>query len=51
MRTGMLMPMIETAAWMASSMIARFRSMWRRAPMPWTTVEMPTAMYGATGTG
>ena len=22
-----------------------------RAPMPWTTVEMPTAMYGATGAG
>jgi len=25
--TGMLMPMIETAAWIASSMIRRFRSM------------------------
>ena len=51
MRTGMLMPMIEAAAWIASSMIARLRSMCLRAPMPWTTVEMPTAMYGATGAG
>ena len=41
-------PMIETAAWIASSTIARLRSMCLRSPMPCTTVDRPTAMYGAT---
>ena len=43
-RTGMLMPMIETAAWIPSSTICRLRSMSRRLPMPCTTVESPTAI-------
>ena len=47
--TGMLMPMIETAAWIASSMMSRLRWMCRRSATPWTIVERPTAMYGATG--
>jgi hypothetical protein len=43
-RTGMLMPTIDTAAWIPSSTICRLRSMSRRLPMPCTTVESPTAI-------
>jgi hypothetical protein len=43
-RTGMLMPMIDTAAWIPSSTICRLRSMSWRLPMPCTTVESPTAI-------
>ena len=43
-RTGMLMPMIETAAWIASSMTSRLRAISLRFEMPRTTVESPTAM-------
>ena len=42
--TGMLMPMIDDAAWIESSTIRRYRSMCLRSQMPCTTVESPTAM-------
>ena len=42
--TGMLMPMIETAAWIASSMMSQVALDVLRLPMPWTIVENPTAM-------
>jgi hypothetical protein len=43
-RTGMLMPMIDTAAWIPSSTICRLRSMSLRLPIPCTMVESPTAI-------
>ncbi len=48
-RTGMLMPMIDIAAWMPSSIVSRFQRMCLRSATPYTTVDMPTARYGATG--
>src|ERR1700724_115658 len=47
--TGMLMLMTPMAAWMASSMMSRFCWICLRSPTPYTTVESPTARYGATG--
>jgi hypothetical protein len=40
----MLIPMMDTAAWMPSSTMLRLRSMSLREPIPCTTVERPTAM-------
>src|SRR5947207_2718950 len=48
---GMLMLMTPKAAWMASSTVARFRRMCFRSPTPYTTVDSPTARYGAIGLG
>ena len=41
--TGMLMLMTPIAAWIASSIVWRLRSMCLRSPTPYTTVEIPTA--------
>src|SRR5438128_12486331 len=46
--TGMLMLTTDIAAWIPSSMVSRFFRMSLRLPIPYTTVERPTAMYGAT---
>src|SRR5207244_11380574 len=50
-RTGMLMLRTPMAAWIASSTVCRFRSMCLRSATPYTTVDRPTARYGATGAG
>src|SRR5947209_16035793 len=47
--TGRLMLTTDIAAWMASSIVSRLRWMSFRLPMPYTTVDSPIAMYGATG--
>ena len=47
--TGMLMLITDIAAWMPSSIVCRLRRMCLRSPIPYTTVDRPTARYGAIG--